>query len=326
MITALERVVQRLLASDAMRAIPILLSTTLLISIGPIAAAQGPDEPPLPKPAQPTPNQAKAKYSLPFAMRPAAPPNLLRIDSPLIFQDAGTTSASTITGGAKVIPDLGIYGRAAVIRNVPDAGGAGWAISNPLAFALYSPQIAPKVRLPIFAGVAFPVGSGGGDSPDASSRAAMGAAVYSRQAMDNALFAANYLTPTVGAGIAWIDKGWTVQAEATVLQLFRVKGSKVDSDERRTNFTSGLSVGYLIAGIANVSAEMHYQRWLSTPAAVQRDAAFRDQLSAGGGVRFNVPLSDSTLMRPGIAYFQGIDDPMRTQGYRIVQLDVPVVF
>lgn len=154
----------------------------------------------------------------------------------------------------------------------------------------------------------------------------MGSGIYARQAMDNALFASNYPAPTVGVGLAWIDRGWTVQVETTVLQLLRVKGSALDADSSRTNSTSGVSVGYLIAGVVNVSAEIHYQRWLSTPAAVAKDGSLRDQLTAGGGARFNLPLSDSILMRPGIAYFQGIDDPMARLGYRIIQLDVPVVF
>jgi hypothetical protein len=326
MITAMERVVHPLLRGDAMRTIPLLFTTTLLFSIAPIAAAQAPDEPPAAKPTPPSSIDAKAKYSLPFATRPAAPPNLLRIDSPLVFQDAQTTWPSTITAGARVIPDLGIYGRIALVRNVPDTGDAGWAISNPVAFALYSPQIAPKVRLPIFAGVAFPIGSGGGDHPNMGQRTAMNASIYSRQAMDNSLFASNYLTPTVGAGIAWMDKGWTAQAEATVLELIRVKGSALDTDETRTNFTSGASLGYFIAGLVNVNVEMHYQRWLTTPAVVKKDSAFRDQLTAGGGVRVNVPLTDTILMRPGVGYFQGVDTPMTRLGYRIVQLDVPVVF
>lgn len=301
----------------------IALSLTLVTSL---AAAQGPDEPPTTPAPKPTPNQAKAKYSLPFALRPAAPPNLARIDAPLAVQDGQTTVPSTLTAGGKLHADLGVYARLALVRNAPSGADAGFAVSNPLAFALYSPQIAPKLRLPIFAGVALPVGAGGGDQPSASTRAAMGAGIYGRQAMDNALFASNYLTPTVGAGIAWIDRGWTLQAEATVLQLLRVKGSAVDSDASRTNFTAGATVGYLIAGLVNVSAEVHYQRWLSTPAAVSKDSSLRDQLTVGGGARLNVPLSDTILARPGLAYFQGVDDPMAARGYRIVQLDVPVVF
>jgi len=317
--------VQGLLGRTAMRALTAFVFASSLLVSG-AAAAQGPDQPPDKPVEKPSPNQAKAKYSLPFAMRPAAPPNLLRVDSPLAVQDAQTTVPSTITGGGRLLPDLGVYARVAMVRNVPEAGGAGFAVSNPLAFALYSPQIAPKVRLPIFAGVALPFGAGGGDDPSKSTRAAMGAGIYGRQAMDNALFASNYLTPTVGVGIAWIDKGWTLQAETTVLQLFRVKGSALDKDTSRTNFTSGASVGYLIAGLVNVNAEVHYQRWLSTPAAVNLDSSLRDQLTVGGGARVNVPLTDTILMRPGLAYFQGVDDPMARLGYRIVQLDVPVVF
>ncbi len=296
------------------------------LTISGSALAQGPDQHPPPATEKISPAMGKAKYSLPFSLRPAAPPNLLRIDAPVAVQDAQTTMPTTLTGGARVHPDVGLYARMAFVRNAPEGASAGHAASNPLAFALWSPQIAPKLRLPIFVGVAFPVGGGGGNDPNLGTRAAMGAGIYGRQAMDNALFASNYLTPTVGAGIAWIDKGWTVQVEATVLQLLRARGSAVDADVSRTNFTSGASVGYLVAGVVNVSAEIHYQRWLSTPAAVSKDPSLREQMTVGGGARFNVPLTDTILMRPGLAYFQGVDDPMARLGYRIMQVDLPILF
>jgi hypothetical protein len=142
------------------------------------------------------------------------------------------------------------------------------------------------------------------------------------------------MTPTVGAGLAWVDQGWTVQAEATVLFLRRVSGESVDADSARTNFTSGLNVGYQVIPMITVSAELHYQRWLSTPALVEADEAkpsdqrlgLRDQWTAGGGVRANIPLDKKTILRPGLAYFRGIDDPMAKQKYSIVMFDVPIAF
>lgn len=289
------------------------------------ARAQSP-EPVPPAASEPTPAQKKAVYSLPFVMRPMAPPDVVRIDFPYAAQDAQTTIPMALTAGAKVLPDLGIYGKIALVHNAPDVGDSATVFSNPLLFALYSPQIAPKLRLPVFAGVALPIGAGGGDNPDKASRAAVSSGVYARQAMDNALFATNYLTPTVGIGLGWVDHGVTLQVEAQLLQLFRVRGSAVDSDTTRTNFTSGFTVGYSIVRIVNVNAELHYQRWLSTPVPVQKDSAYRDQFTAGGGVRVNVPLNDNILARPGIGYFQGLDAPMTTLGYHIVMLDVPVLF
>mgnify|MGYP001296037251 CR=1 FL=1 len=307
---------------------------------------------PAPEPARPaagpTAAEKKAKYALPYAMRPAIAPNLVRIDASYAGSEveaAGRTTkfavvSSILTAGYKPIPslpDLGFYVRGAFVKysvspeTTPSTNGS--AFSNPLFFALYTPEIAPKFRLPLFVGLTAPIGSGSGNDPDKAKRAAVGSGIYSRQAMDNALFATNYMTPTVGAGLAWVDKGWTVQAEATVLFLRRVKGEKLD-DSARTNFTAGLNAGYQVLPFLTVSAELHYQRWLSTPTMVTRDEAkpsadrlgLRDQLTAGVGVRANLPLDKSTILRPGLAYFRGLDDPMAKQKYSIIQLDVAVAF
>ncbi|MBI2394914.1 MAG: hypothetical protein HYV09_35420 [Deltaproteobacteria bacterium] len=306
---------------------------------GPAPSAAEPAKDAGAAPTGPTPAVKKAGYALPYAMRPAIAPNLARIDANYLALKGSTAFSSLLTGGYKPIasiPDLGFYARAGVVGTSMDGlPGSGTAVTNPLFFALYTPEIAPKVRLPIFAGVTAPIGSGGGNSPDPKVRNALATGIYARQAMDNALFATNYLTPTVGAGIAFIDKGLTVQAEVTVLQLMRVRGDKIDGDKSRTNFTSGVNVGYLVLPPhLTISAELHYQRWLSTPKAVEADEArpadvrlgLRDQLTVGGGLRANIPLDAKILMRPGIAYFRGLDDPMAKNRYSIIQIDVPIAF
>lgn len=280
-------------------------------------------------PPRTTPTEKKKRYTLPFMMRPGVAPNLVRVDAAYAIQDRAAVTASAITGGYKPFDgiDLGFYARAALVQSAPDGLKNAGAIGNPLLFALFTPEIAPKVRLGLFGGVTLPIGMGGGDvAKNDAVRAGVASGVYARQAMDNALFATNYMTPTTGASIAWIDKGFTLQAEATVLYLVRVRGEALDKEPARTNFTSGVHAGYLIASLVNVGVEAHYQRWLSTPLAVQRDDSVREQMTVGGGARFNVPLSDSILARPGIAYFHPIDDPMAKNGYRIVQADIPVAF
>jgi hypothetical protein len=144
--------------------------------------------------------------------------------------------------------------------------------------------------------------------------------------MDNALFAVNYTTLTAGVGLAFVRWGFTAQAETTILQLFRTRGDAIDKDAARTNFTSGLHLGYRLLDPLTVSVELRYQRWLSTPAAVTADPAKRDQLTFAVGLRANVPLTKTLLVRPGVSYSHPLDDPMAAQGYRILQLDVPVVF
>ena len=212
-----------------------------------------------------------------------------------------------------------------MVHDSQDGLPSGTIVSNPILFGLFTPEVAPSVRLALFAGVTLPVGGGGGNTPDLASRRTALAGIYARQAMDNALFATNYLTPTMGVGVAWIHGGWTLQAETTLLELVRARGSVVDHDDTRTNLTAGAHVGYQLVPWLVASLETHYQRWLTTPTPVQRDSSARDQLTVGGGVRASFPLSTSMLVRPGVAYFHPADDPMTRGKYRIIQLDVPVL-
>jgi hypothetical protein len=279
-------------------------------------------------PAQPSPLEKKKRYTLPFALRPAVAPDIVRVDSAFAFQDRATATATTVTGGFRPwATDLGFYARMGVVQNAPDGAKNAGAVSNPLLFALFTPEIAKGVRLGFFGGVTVPVGMGGGAvGPNDAVRSGVASGIYARQGMDNALFATNYTTTALGLGTAWIRSGFTLQAETTLLYSVRVRGEEVDKEPARTNFTTGLHAGYLIANLVNVGLEGHYQHWISTPAAVSRDDSARNQATVGGGARINVPLSDSILARPGIAYFHPIDDPMAKNGYRIVQLDVPVAF
>jgi hypothetical protein len=292
----------------------------LLAALSPSAAWADP-----PADGGPTPAQKKAGYSLPWMMRPAVAGDLIRADAAIARQDGSTTMVPTLLAGARPFGGLplGFYGRAAVVH---DSAAGGTIVSNPIAFALYTPELAPSLKLSLFGGVTLPIGGGGGNTPAVSSRATAAQGIYARQAMDNALFATNYTTPTVGAGLAWVRDGLTAQAEATVLELVRVKGADLESDAARTNYTSGLHEGYQLVPALTASVEAHYQRWLSTPIFVEKDDSKRQQATVGVGLRANVPLSSSLLIRPGVAYFHPVDDPMAKAKYRIVQIDLPFVF
>jgi hypothetical protein len=276
--------------------------------------------------ADATTRPAKNAFSLAFAVRPWAPPNLVRIDSAVLVDKTQTNHVPTLTAGVKVVGDLGVYFRGAFVSNAPNDRPRRSGIANPAIFGLYAPEIAPRTRLPLFLAFAVPLGEGGGDAPDADPRAALGTGIYARQAMDNALFAPNYFTTAVGAGVARVDRGWTFQLEAAIFQLFRTRGAAMDAERTRTNLTSGINLGYAVTEFLNLNVETHYQRWLSTPAVVQKDAAFRDQLTIGGGVRFTVAMHGGVVIRPGVGYFRGLDAPMARNSSHIVQLDVPIVF
>jgi hypothetical protein len=138
------------------------------------------------------------------------------------------------------------------------------------------------------------------------------------------MFAVDYFTIFPGVDFAWVDHGLTIQIEATLLQLFRVRGDPPES--MRTNLTMGLHVGYFLHPQVSLGAELRYQRWLSTPVAVKNDPMMRDVLTAAAGPRFHIQLGDTIWIRPGLSYTRGLDDPMSKQDYGIVQLDVPVSF
>lgn len=272
--------------------------------------------------AQTVAPMARARYSLPWNLRPAIAPNLVRMDVAMAFSSVGLNTATIVTAGAKpftAVPDLGLYGRAGVVTYGPDASSGHATVVNPLLYALWTPQVTAGVRVPLFVGVTVPVGTGSDASP--LQRSTFGSGVYTRQAMDNALFAANYLTVTAGAGIMWMGHGVTAQAEVTVLQLTRVWGESVERDASRTNLTSGVHVGYQLLPWLTVSAEAHYQRWLSTPDAVARNDVMRSQFTVGGGVRGNIPVG-AVLLRPGVAFFTPVDGAMGAADQRVLQLDL----
>ena len=74
-----------------------------------------------------------------------------------------------------------------------------------------------------------------------------------------------------------------------------------------------------------LSAELRYQRYLTEIAPVKLNPSLRDQMTVGGGVRLDLPLGKITL-RPGVAYFHPVDDPLAKANARILTLDVPVLF
>ena len=68
-----------------------------------------------------------------------------------------------------------------------------------------------------------------GDTPAAGAATANSAGIRARSAMDNAMFAVNYFTAIAGGDLAYVDHKLTVQLEATLFQLLRVRGSNAAS-------------------------------------------------------------------------------------------------
>ena len=146
-------------------------------------------------------------------------------------------------------------------------------------------------------------------------------------------------------GAAWVHQRLTVQAELTVLQLFRVRGDAAvprnltATDSTRTNSTAGLHLGYFVIPQLSLGGEIRYQRWLST---VTRENAMgvtsnipdvnKDTVTFAVGPRAHFKLGNTMWIRPGISYSRGLDQPLssataaRVGNYNMVQVDVPVIF
>jgi len=304
--------------------------------------SEGPEAPPLPpavapdtsatvavERAPPATKPTPPPYSLPWQLRPAGAVNVVRSDTSTGFRTVngvgGTNVVTLLLASYKVTPDLAVMVRAGYVDDAPPGNTSSSAFLNPALGATYVVQLGHGFRLAPFLGLALPLGNGGGNTPDPAVRAALGAGILTRASMDNALFAVNYVTPFPGIGLAWVKSGFTVQAEATLLELFRARGDLVDRDAARTNFTSGLHVGYFIIPELSIGAEVRYQRWLKNTAIADSDAR-RDNATAAIGLRANLKLAANLWLRPGAAFVQPLDAPMTDQSYHVAQIDVPFAF
>jgi len=142
-------------------------------------------------------------------------------------------------------------------------------ILNPVIGGLYGLKLSPFFKLGLFLGVTLPVGSGGGTNTSLGKKGAIGPGINTRSAFDNAMFAIDYFTVFPGVDFAFVGGGSTVQAEATVFKLTKVRGPAASEDDSKVNFTTGLHAGYFLTPFLSVGAELRHQRWLSTPNAVK---------------------------------------------------------
>ncbi|HET8644398.1 MAG TPA: hypothetical protein VFO85_02840 [Vicinamibacteria bacterium] len=297
------------------------LAVLLAVGLAPAASAQTPPSPPPPP------------YSLPWLLRPAAAGTVVRLDSTLaLYEDAATgsgghTLVESFVASYRLAPRWAPLFRVSWVRNRAPEGTAersGSAFSNPLLGASYVRPLPRQWRLSVFGASTVPIGGGGGDAPDAGAAAAMARAIPARSAMDNALFAVNYWTVIGGIGAARVTPGLTLQAEATVLQLTRVRGPRAQ-DGSRTNLTVGLHAGRFLTPRFSVGGELRMQRWLTDAAPVRANPRARETLTAALGPRLHLKAGRHWI-RPGLSYTRALDQPLKGQGYDMLQLDVPVAF
>jgi hypothetical protein len=298
----------------------------------PAVATTAPPATPVAPPVPPPP-----PYSLPWQLRPLTVGNVVRSDTAVAFYenaagDSGSTVATMLLASYKVTPNLAPMVRLGFVENAaPGMGVDGRSFINPVVGATYSHKIS-DFRLAGFGGVTIPIGMGGGSMPEAGPAGANAAGIAARSGMDNAMYAVNYMTIIAGAGFGYIANKLTVQAEITILQLFRVKGSDttaISPDSTRTNSTAGLHAGYFIIPQLSLGGELRYQRWLARPTLggmkIDSSDIRMDTVTMAVGPRMHFKVGNIWL-RPGIAYARGLDKPLTNGSYNMVQVDIPVVF
>lgn len=283
--------------------------------------------------------QVSSPYTLPWQLRSVVPANALRLDSAVASYRAkagnsnGLAGTSVLTGMYKVSPDVALLTRIGMIRNHPPAPlSHATSFLNPLVGVTYLQNFSNTLRLSLFFGLTLPIGTGGGNQPDPSIQAANSVGILARSAMDNALFAVNYLALIPGVSVAYLASDVTLQVEASVLQLTRVRGDLIDKDASRTNFTSGIALGYAVSPLVSALTELRYQRWLRHETVSLTASPAVENLSLALGPRFTVKFDNFTA-KPGVAYVQGLAGAMAnanysypSNSYKVIYFDLPISF
>lgn len=283
-------------------------------------------------PAKPAP----PRYSMPWMLRPVAAANVVRADMVFASSTARDTQPILFLGSIKVRPNLAVIARFGFIRNTPAGGESSTAFVNPAVGALYAIPINKNFKASLFAATTIPIGQGGGNDFNPDRRGAnLPSGIFARASVDNALFQINYMTPIVGADIAYVGQDLTLQFEATALELIRVRGEKVDKDATRTNLVFGLHGGYFLHPMLSIGVELRYQYWASHPTfeAAAKKSGKSDALdnwTLGFGPRAHFKLNEKMWLRPGVSLTMGLDLPTGFTGggleYKLVQVDVPFFF
>ena len=293
-------------------------------------------------PAPDAPPPPRAPYSLPFQLRPVTAGTGVRSDSSFASYEnaqakSGFAWVSELSGSYRIpatgaAPGTGLAPlvKLTIVNDSPPGGATGgFAFVNPLVGASYALVFGSGLRASAFLGVTIPLGMGGGDKPDAGALDARTVGPVVRAAMDNALFAVNDLTVIPGLDLAYVARGFTAQVEATLFELERVRGSVAQHEASKTNLTSGVHLGYFLLDLLSIGADLHYQRWLNAPIAVDqhKPGTSVDLLSVSVGPRLHFELAEGVWFRPGIAYTRGFDHPMTSPANdNIVQVDLPLAF
>lgn len=279
------------------------------------------------------PPPPRPPYALPFTLRPAIAPNVVRLDTVLDVSAGGVALVPTLTAAVRVLPDLSPLVRVGMTSWFPASGGDRSVFLSPLLGALYTPDVGFGLRPAFFAAVTLPLGSGEGMPAPADDSQALSAGRRARMSLENAIFATNYTVLIAGAGLAWLYEGLTVQLELTLLHGIGSRAPVASPYDDFTNIVGSLWVGYAIMPWLFVGAELRHQHFLDMPRALA-SAQTADpslpqqehQTSLGGGVRVRIPIAGSIALPLGVSYTRGLNGWMASRDDNVVQLDLPLVF
>ncbi len=272
---------------------------------------------------------APPKIVVPFGLRGVGVANALRLDQTF----AGYTTADKayqesvhyLSGAVKLGDSFALSVRTGFDRyGQPDKPTTSGFLNTVLA-GQYALKLASAFRFSALLGVALPTASGGGNSPDPDVAAAHKAGSLARGLMNGVMFTPNEVYGLFGADLAFVAAGFTAQLEVTVAPGARVRGEVATPDSTKVNSVNGLSVGYYLVPQLSVGTELWYQRWLSTPAAVEKDGSLRDAMSLVFGVRGHFDVGGAKV-RPGVAYGLGVRGTLADKHVQMLQIDVPVSF
>jgi hypothetical protein len=279
--------------------------------------------------AAPASPSSPAPYTSPFQLRGVIPGNGVRVDSTVapyrLDGNDGWMTVVFVSGQVRLLESLALGARWGFDDNNL-AGHGRTGILNPTLGMLWGVPLGRDFRVAASVNAGIPVATGGGDTPHRDDLLLQREGILARSAFDNTSFAINDVGIPLGLSLAYVARGLTAQADATVIFSFRVKGARAQRDASRVNSTYGLFLAYQVAEVISFGAELRYQRYLSTPTAVAENPSARDNLTAGGGLRLNLELSDTVRARPGLCYSRGLRGPVEQQSFQMVQLDLPLSF
>ena len=296
-------------------------------------------------PAAPTQPPFAPPYSLPWQLRPATIGNVVRLDSAVaVFNDVNGNLDEAVTtvlaASYQITREWAPMVRLGFVGNdAPGAALDGSSFVNPVVGVTYARSIG-GYELALFGATTIPVGTGGGNPTEVRAAKTNAASTTARPA-DDAMFAVNYMTETVGVDFAYVNHGFTAQAEVTLLQYVRVRGNNSTAaiDTFRTNSAVGLHLGYFMGSHFSLSGDLRYQRWLSHPTTVDAMTgvhapladADMDTFTIAAGPRLHFKLGKRAWIRPGLSYTRGFDSrgfgaPLITAQTNALQIDVPVMF